>query len=421
MLLLLPAEQGELTLDRAIALALDRNEAAKIADEQTVQAAAQVDRAFAFFLPEITARGTYLRRSGELVRDFGQGPMVFQKANSLQAVGAVDLTIFDARGFPLYTAAKREEEASKARSADQKRRLAFDVAGAFLDALTFDEVVRAAEQRREFAASNLRDAKARYQAQLVRGSDVTRAEVELANAEVVLSRARGDREATYLELGFLIGAPIRAGLTEPTDVLTAAKTSTGAPADLIERATETRPDLAAARLQAEALEAFADEPLWRIAPTLNAHGEVFAGNESGITGRNVDWFAGLTLEWSLFDGGERYADLSEREAAAMIAQLEASRIERRTATEIAQALTSLRTAREAVIQAESGAVQARAHAQQIAALYRQGLATALEASDANVLRYESEIALAQERYGLAAALFELRLAMGVDPLGREVS
>ena len=75
----------------------------------------------------------------------------------------------------------------------------------------------------------------------------------------------------------------------------------------------------------------------------------------------------------------------------------------------------------AVVQAEGALVQARAHAQQISALYRQGLATALEASDANVLRFESEINLARERYGLAGALLDLRLALGVDPLGREVT
>ena len=41
--------------------------------------------------------------------------------------------------------------------------------------------------------------------------------------------------------------------------------------------------------------------------------------------------------------------------------------------------------------------------------------------DANVLRFESEINLARERYGLAGALLDLRLALGVDPLGREVT
>jgi outer membrane protein TolC len=420
LLLVLPA-QSELTLDRAIELALERNEQVGIADRRTEQAEARVDRAFSFFLPEITLRGTYLRRSGEVTRDFGQGPVVFQSANSLQAIAALDLTLFDARGFPLYRAAQLDEEASKARSTDSKRRLTFEVAAAFLNALALDEVVRAAEQRREFAASNLGDAKARYQAQLVRGSDVTRAEVELANAEVALSGARRDREAAYLGLGFLIGAPIGGRLTEPADVLMAAKTSTGAPADLIQRASKTRPDLTAARRQAESLHALADEPLWRIAPSLELHGEVFAGNEQGFTGRKVDGFAGLTLTWNIYDGGERYADHSERTAAALIAELEAAQLERSSAVEIRQALVNLRSAREAVIQAENGAVQARVHAQQIAALYRQGLATALEASDANVLRYESEIALAQQRYGLAAALLDLRLAIGVDPLGREVS
>jgi outer membrane protein TolC len=402
-------------------MALERNETVKIADRGTEQAEARVDRAFSFFLPDVTVRGTYLRRSGEVTRDFGQGPIVFQSANSLQAVASLDLTLFDARGFPLYRAAKLGEEATRAAAVDDKRRLTFDVAAAFLNALAFDGFVVAAEQRREFASSNLQDARARYQAELVRGSDVTRAEVELANAAVALSLARRDREAAYLQLGFLIGAPIRAELTEPSQVLMDAKTSSATTAELIEQARKTRPDILAAQRQAESLDALASEPLWRIAPSLDLHGEAFAGNEEGFTGRKVDAFAGVTLTWNLYDGGERYADRDERVAAAAIAALTAEQLERSSGVEIQRALANLRSAREAVIEAENGAVRAREHAQQIAALYRQGLATALEASDANVLRYESEIALAQQRYGLAAALLDLRLALGVDPLGRKVS
>jgi outer membrane protein len=422
LLLMLPGANGPMTLERAIEMALEQNERAKIADRQSEQAEARTSRAISFFIPSLTAVGSYVRRPFETVRTFGDGnSVVVQRKDSLRAVGSLDLTVLDARGFPLYRAAKLEEEASKARSIDSKRRLSFEVASAYLNALTVEEVMRAAEQRRESAATNLHDAKARYQAQLVRGSDVTRAEVEVANAEIAVVRAKGDREAAYLSLGFLVGAPVQGTLAEPSELMMTARTSTPSEPGLIDQAKVARLDILAAHRTAESLDALAEEPLWRLVPALTLHGEIFASNEEGFTGRNVDGFGGLTLTWNVFDGGERYAERTERQATAAIASLQASELERLTASDIQRALTALRTARTAVVEAERGAVQAREHAQQIAALYRQGLATALEASDANVVRFQSEIALVQERYRLALALLDLRLSLGVDPLGREVS
>ncbi len=410
-----------LTIDRAIALALDRNERTKIADRQEDAAEARVDRAVSFFIPDLDASASYTRRAFETVRDFNGESVVLQSKNSLRASAALDLTLFDGRGFPLYRSAKLDREAVRASAKDQRRRLAFDVATAFLSSLAAGDVVRAAERRREFARTTLRDAEARYRAEMARGSDVTRAQIELANAEITLSHARSDQETAYLRLGFLIGGPIGGPLAEPADLLASARTSSVAAAPLVEEAEGSRLDLAALRFEADSLFAFAAEPLWRMVPKLALHSEIFAGNEAGFSGHSVDGFAGLTLSWNVYDGGERYADRSERTAAATIAELQADQLRRQTSLQIEEALAALRTARQAVIHAQNAAEQATAHAEQISALYRQGLATSLEASDASVLRFESEINLARERYGLAEALLDLRLALGVDPLGHEVS
>jgi outer membrane protein TolC len=52
-------------------------------------------------------------------------------------------------------------------------------------------------------------------------------------------------------------------------------------------------------------------------------------------------------------------------------------------------------------------------------LYRQGLASALAVSDANLRLFEAEVALARARFGLGLALLDLRAAQGLDALGKE--
>ena len=408
-----------LTLERAVALASERNEAVLAAGQVAEAAGARVARARAFFLPSLSASGTYTRRLRESTREVGGQTVVLQKYNALGANFTGRLTLFDARGFPLYKAAKLESEASQLDAVETRRQVSFEAANAFLVTLANQQVYQAAEQRLAYARQGLADAQARATAGLASTNDVTRAELEVATAEANLAAASGDAETARLELGFLLVEPVKGALAPPEPLLADATRPAPALELLTEGATDRRPDILSARLRVRSLRESAKEPLARLLPTLGATAQFRLTNDAGLNGNVGDGFLTVDLTWNLFDGGLRYADRRERVATANAAELNTQATTRRVAVDIEQARVNLETARAALAQTEQAARAARKNATEIGILYRQGLSTALTVADASLSLFEAEVALARNRYGLGVALLGLRAAVGLNPLGKE--
>ncbi|AKF86119.1 hypothetical protein MFUL124B02_21670 [Myxococcus fulvus 124B02] len=128
-------------------MAAERNESALAAQQRAVAAQARVSRARAFFFPELTATGTYTRRPNQTTREVGGQQVIIQRYNAFGANLVARMTLFDARGFPLYRAAKRESEAAGMESVEARRQVSFEAANAFLITLQEQQVFQAAEQR----------------------------------------------------------------------------------------------------------------------------------------------------------------------------------------------------------------------------------------------------------------------------------
>ena len=415
------AEPGTLTLARAVALARQSNERARIAGEQADAAQARLAHARAFFFPDLVASGTYVRRSHQTVRDVGGSQVTIQSQDALSGNLTASLTLFDARGFPLYRQARLERDAARLGAIEQRRLLSFDVANAFLETLGQEQVVRAAKRRVAFAKDSLVDARARVSAGLAGSNDRTRAELDVATAARELAADRGQLARAYLELGYLIGRPVHGPLVPPARLLAQAARPlpAAAPGSLARQAAHRRLDLAAQADHVAAERAAALEPALRALPALGAVGEVLATNESGFSGRQTDWFLGLNLTWTLWDGGERRADRHEHQAQAAIAQLDLEAQRRAAFRDVASARIALDSAQAEVSEARAATTAAGKNADEAAALYRQGLARAIEVADANTGRFDAEVALARAQFGLGQALLDLRAALGLDPFGRE--
>ncbi|HEU5055913.1 MAG TPA: TolC family protein [Kofleriaceae bacterium] len=396
----LAAAAGELTLERAVALAVERNERARIADQDAAVAEAQVDRARAFFFPELTASGSYVLR-----RD----PGMFQDRSVLTGTIAASLTLFDGRGFPLLSAARLEREAARMSRHEVRRQLAVEAATAYLVTLGAQAVVEAARHRVDFARASERDARGRVEAQLTSSNDATRARLELATAQLALRRAEGDLAAARLHLGWLIGSDLDGALGEPRALLSAA----APPA-----AGGERLDVRAARKRVESAYQLAREPLWRWVPTFSVTGQAEASSIEDVTGKRTDWFVALNAVWALWDGGERSADRAERLARARAGQLGVEQQVRRVALEEQTARVALDTARATAAEAEEAVAAARKNVEEARILYNQGLARAIEVADASARLFDAEVALARERYALGQAVVDLRAARGEGPLGR---
>ncbi len=408
------------SLEDAVRLAVERNERAGIATERENAAKARVDRARAFFFPTVGVQGSWTRRPSARTARVGDRDVVIQAQNAFAATATLGVTLFNGSLFPQYRAAVREAEATSLESQDDRRLLAFEAADAYLLTLSAQQVREAAERRKAFAREALEDAETRAQAGLVSTHDVTRARLELSVAEQSATTAEGNAANALLQLGFLVDASIADSLQDP-DGLFPQSPGAHEPQALAQQAREERPDLLALVKRAEAAEALAEEPLWRWIPSLGLGAQYRLTNEAGLAGRNQDWSAAVTLNWTLWDGGVRIAERAERLAQARATRLEARFVERRSAVEVNAALVALRTAEAAVKQALVSQEVARRNAEESQVLYGQGLARALEVTDAAQQLFEAEVSLARERYARALAWLDLRAALGLDPLGREVA
>jgi outer membrane protein TolC len=409
------AADAGLTIEEAVRLARTRNERSRIADERLSAAEARVDRARAFFFPDISIAGDYvLNEDGR--RGTG-GTAVNGSRTERSVTASVGLSLFNARAFPLYRQAKLERESAALSAEEEKRLLMFETADAFLQTLSLEQVSAAAERRLSFARRTVEDIRTRFEAKLVGLNDLTRAELELATAERELSRAKGEADLTRLQLGYLIDFKIEGSLVNPVSLL--SPEAQGAPGGLVAEARRRRLDLAAGEKRAEALDAFAEEPLRRIIPSLDLTGQYRATADEVVDQDRGDWFVGLNLTWLLYDGGERRGDYAERKALARVADLETIALARRIEREVQSALVALESERATIRQASVAADIARKNAEEVTILNRQGLASALEIADANLRFFEAEVALARARYGLAISFLGLRTAVGLQPLAEE--
>jgi outer membrane protein TolC len=388
-------------MERAVELALARNERASIADTTVDAAEARVRRARTAFLPRVDISGTW------------RADYLDPTERTLQAGALLTQPIFDARAFPLYRQQRFERDAARLSASDTKRLLGFDAAIAFLGTLGFEQVLRAAEHRRDFAQTNLADVRARFEAGLVSSNDVTRAELELATAERGVAQASGDVQAARVDLGTLLKSEVGT-LAPPVALLEAAAHSLDLDEAEIAAARQRRTDIAAQRARVAALHAFAEETSARFVPSVLFSAQTRNANDGPLTNRNNLGFVGVTLAWPVFDAGLRKADRAERNALVRGEELALEAALRDVDRRMQSARVQLSTEQAALRQAAAALRAARKNAEETNALYREGLASALELADANQQLFESEVAEVTATYSMAVAYLAVKDASGLE-------
>jgi len=417
--------QNELRIEDAVKSALTRNERAKIADLNVTVSEANLARARTAFFPTAIVNGTFSWKPDDLVDQTSaraQGSL-FKNANSTAATGlAVNQPLLNASAIMLYAQSRQQLMGQVAQSQDDKRLLAFDAARAFFIALSADAVLSAANTRLTTAQANLADTQARADAKIVSTNDVTRAQIDLANAQHEVENDKGNSAVAYIGLAYTINAPIPAKLATPSALLAAGRAPVPSQEQLLRIAIATRPDLASRRHLAFAAHDFAREPLLRLVPVIALTGSFGLSTDETITGHgfyNAESL-GATLSWPLFDAGVRYADKRSRDAQATIADLTTDALIRTVNEQVLASVASLQAAQSGLDAAQRARDAAKQSADETAILYKQGLAKAIELVDANDARFLADVSYATAEYSVALAYLALRQAIGLEPIGAEI-
>lgn len=393
-------ESRPLSIEEAVRLAIERNERSAIAETSVAVAEARVNRARSVFLPQLGINSTLRNDSAADTR------------NTLSATANLSQPLFDARAFPLMRFARLDLESARANAGEARRVLGYDAANSFVSALSFQQVMVAAEHRREFAEATLADARARFDAGLVSSNDVTKAQLELSTAERGVAQASGNVQAARVSLANVVAVEIAGLLQEPVQLLAAASTASPASPDAIRLAQERRGDIVGRRARVGALRAFSEEPATRFIPSLMLSAQSRNVNERTFTNRETDGFVGVSMNWSVFDAGLRRADRLERTAQARAAELELGLSLREVDAQMRSAAAQLVAEQTAARLAATALVTARRNADETNELYRQGLATALDVAFANQQLFDAEVAEVTARYRMALAYLAMREASG---------
>jgi outer membrane protein TolC len=264
------------------------------------------------------------------------------------------------------------------------------------------ENLQVAEESLKSAQADLQRAESLYQAGMTTEADVLSVRVHLSSVEQERIRAEQDAQVALAALDDALGVPLnsRYNLTTPLQALTGSV----APLEEYERrAIDSHPSLRRAELGRELAETQLDLAKTSLWPQIAAHG-IFEADRQGFASRgNSNWLAGVSLEWNVWDGSRKQAQIS----AARSAETRAAAVERQANSAvllgIRRAWGDWRSATERVDVAASAVTAAEASHEIIRNRYSAGLTTVTE-----LIR--SDTALRMARFQHLGALFEQRAA-----------
>ena len=191
-------------------------------------------------------------------------------------------------------------------------------------------------------------------------------------------------------------------VVEPAEPELPADTST-----LEQSALDNRFDLKAARSTEGIYLSLRRASAMRYLPSLAAFGRATYTDPAGLTGQDKAWAIGLSLNWTILDGGLREAEL--RDTSARIAEAEYSRraLENRARAEVRSALLDLESARANTIKAKEQRELAVENQRLVDVSFKAGAATAVEQADATSALRNAEVQYATE--SLQAQLAAVRV------------
>jgi outer membrane protein TolC len=291
----------------------------------------------------------------------------------------------------------------------------FQVEQAYYRYLGFEALVRSNELFLKSVSTSLDATQRRREGGLATAADVYRAETQVAQAQLNLTRSKGELEKARGALASAIGLPVNATLRVQTfEGEPRIREITESMNDIMNRAKTSRPDLIAAEAQARSARAQADAAAQGGLPTVAVTattGRTFYGDDRPFTDTNSVL---LNLRIPLFTGFNQ--TYTVRQAEARAAQAEASRdaLSRQTELEVWQSYYDVQTAAGGV---STTAVQLRA-AQQTAeatlARYQAGFGSLLDLVTAQVDESNARVQRIQSFLDWFTAVARLNFSIGAS-------
>ena len=394
-----------ITVDEAIEVALATQPQIQARLYDYAAARFRVDQAFAPLLPQLTgivstSRSstvqTNLTSTGSssgtitVTRDFGE---------SFVARVALSQLLFDfGKNFASVEVSRKLAEVAQEDIELQRQLITLAVKEAYTNILFAQRLIRVQRQALERAELNLRSARGFFEVGTRPKSDVSRAEVDVANARLDNIRAANSERLARVALNTALGIPFDTP-TQVVDNLVYSPVTLDRDQLLVESLRQ-RPELRQAKLRLEGSEATVKRTFRDFFPDIN-----LGGTYGGVrTTLDEAWEVSLSLTWNIFDGGNKFARLREAKAnyEASVARLRSTELD--IAQNVEQAQLTVTEADERILAAQTAVASAQENFRLAQGRFDAGVGTILELTDA-------QLALTQAQNTEAQALADFRIAL----------
>jgi outer membrane protein len=330
---LLFAQQAQqpspLTLQQAVSIALEKNPERKAAMADAKAASAGVKEARSFLLPHVTFSET-ATRGNDPVYVFGSELRQQRFTTADFALNALNTpapfgnfatrfggtwNLFDSFGsWRAVNRAERVKEAAGHQLERTDQEIIFSVVDSYYGVLLARKQLEVAEQSMKTAQAILGRSKDRFDSGVVVESDYLSAQVRLATRKQELNHAQNNLALAGAQLSTTMGVSTETDF-DPTDTLAERDLPATSLEEAEKQAVEIHPDLKRVRSQEAAQQQSVSIAKSAFGPRVNAFADWEADNPTFVAGGGGNnWLAGVEVQFDLFEGGAKRAQISRERA-----------------------------------------------------------------------------------------------------------
>jgi outer membrane protein TolC len=382
-----PKEQ--LTLEGAVALALETNQLLKAADLDVAAAETRIQAAFSGYLPKVTFdynltdgnNPVYVFSTLLIQRRFTAANFALNSLNNPSPLtnfqNKISLTqpLFDfGRTRKAVTQSRVGRDLSETELEKTRQVLIFRVVKSYFETLLTQEMVRVAEDAKKSAAADGEKAEALFKAGLAVESDLLSVQVHYAAQSEELVKAQNQLNLAFSNLSFEMGLPLDGTyeLVKPQKPYLAGASNL---ASLQALALERRPDFRQAQLASRSSELAVQSAKANFWPTVNAFGIWEIDSENFASNGGHNWVAGVNIRLNLFNGRADRARLAESRFQQRRSGALQDHIAQTVRLQVQKAYLDLETAGQRIEVGRQAASQAEESLRIIRNRYEAGLTT----------------------------------------------
>jgi outer membrane protein len=414
-----PASPDRLTLKEAVETALRQHPTLLAARGFTRAQEARVGEVKSSLFPHLNLIADYRRgtanfapssQSGSSVNRFFTGTEASNTSfNNYTTALSLQQLIFDfGKTGADIDAARNTLQGTRWDEESSRRTVVLDVKVAYFGLLQARRLVLVNEETVRQFEEHLRQSEGFYKAGTRPKFDVTKAEVDLTNAQLNLIKARNAAEVARVTLLNSMGVPDRP-IEEMEDLLSFQKFNI-TQQEALEEALRERPDLLSLSAKRRSAEAQVRSVRRSYFPVLSGMADyTYQGQDFPLV---WNWDVGLNLTFPLFSGFQTKSQVAEARANVEASQANEEVLRQAIFLEVRQDYLNLLEAEERVRTSDVVVRQAEENLELANGRFQAGVGTSVERTDAQVTLANAKTTQVQALYDYRVAEANLEKAMG---------